>query len=162
MASNQKVISERRYSLFKKTEEGWKRISKLSLPLEEAMKTFNYLLSQDETKKILPTTSFPPQKLYIIGNQQLRIFKIGVSANVSQRFMRLKFYFPPLLVLHIFEVQDVEYLENYLKLMFRSKRLLKRPHQHLKNYTEWFSLDEEDIQTILNFIRDYNGRKIIF
>ena len=87
-----------------------------------------------------------PGYVYLVKERFMNLVKIGYTRNVEKRLCNLHCDCPQgIEVLHVFYTETPEYLESVLHRQFFGKC-----------YThEWFSLTDDDVQSIVSDYRDF-------
>jgi len=96
--------------------------------------------------------------IYLIGNVEKGIFKIGKSRQPKERYKAIATKLPfPAEIIHVVGSDDTEKAEKILHTIFASKR----------THGEWFELPDEDVAKIVNLISfdgndfvDISGNKV--
>ena len=96
---------------------------------------------------IAKKTNKPSGHVYIMGNEEYGWYKIGYTTNPQQlRFTQVNSSLP----------FDMDFFETvYVYDPLENEQLLHKlwKHKHVKG--EWFSLDEEDISNIKDYLKPY-------
>jgi hypothetical protein len=99
-----------------------------------------------------------PGYVYLVGNKDKKIYKIGKSRQPKERYKAIATKLPfPAEIVHVVGSDDTEKAEKILHTYFASKR----------THGEWFELPDEDVVKITNLISfdgndflDASGNKI--
>jgi hypothetical protein len=89
-----------------------------------------------------------PGYVYLIGNSNNKIYKIGKSRQPKERYKAVATKLPfPVKIIHVIGGDDIEKAEKLLHNTFAKKR----------THGEWFELSDDDVNQILNLV-SFDGK----
>lgn len=96
--------------------------------------------------------------LYILYSTTLQCYKIGITNNVGNRITRLRSQGETFALINFYDLNNNEHamkLEKILHQHFKDKQCKEFLETDLDGKTELFNLNEEDIQYIDTYIKNY-------
>lgn len=96
--------------------------------------------------------------MYVLASKSNQIYKIGISNNVHRRIRELNSEYVDFILINFYDLNSNDHsmkLEKALHQHFKDKQCKDFIETDLDGKTELFNLNEEDVQYIDTYIKDY-------